>query len=93
METTDRERPRAITARVMAALVGGYGVTALAQIALSAPLARVITRSDAVWLATMLILPVFPGGVIYAFAARSAPRAWLGLGTAMTVLALVRWAL
>lgn len=73
-----------VASRVLAAAVGGYGLTSL----ITADLALLLSRTSslgpaggvlAATLASFLILTVIVLGV---FAARSAARAWLGLMTA-----------
>lgn len=71
----------------------GYVVTATAQATLVAALALVFSRADAVWLGTMLVLPVLPAAIVYAAAAYSWPRAWFDLAAAAAALGLFRWAL
>lgn len=81
-----RQRPRgvvtgryrlAVASRSLAAVIGGYGCAAAfaAALAVALPLAR----SEAVLWGTMLSFAVWSLAVIWAFAARSAGRAWLGI--------------
>ena len=67
----------AVLSRVMAAVVGGYTLTALctACLALSLPLPRV----EAVLSATLPAFLILCLAVIWVFAARSAWLAWFGL--------------
>jgi hypothetical protein len=78
--------PWSIAARVLAALIGGYalayGFTAFFSVYL--PLAR----PDRVSFAGMLCFAVWTAAAIYAFAARSALRAWLWLAGLSVVLCL-----
>ena len=67
----------AVAARALAAIGGGYGLAALtaATLALYLPGPRV----DGAVTGTLAGLLVYPCAVMWAFAAPSAPRAWLGL--------------
>ncbi|WP_052367658.1 DUF3649 domain-containing protein [Algiphilus aromaticivorans] len=81
-----RQRPRgvvsgryrlAVASRSLAAGIGGYGCAAAfaAALAVALPLAR----SEAVLWGTMLSFAVWSLAAIWAFAARSAGQAWLGI--------------
>jgi len=67
----------AVASRVLAAILGGYALTAvaIALLALWLPMAR----AEAVLTATLLSFALYAGAVIWVFAARSAWRAWLGI--------------
>ncbi len=52
-----------------------------------------MARSDAVLVAMPLSFVVYTGAVMWAFAARSACAAWLGLGPPALLAGLVAWAL
>jgi hypothetical protein len=67
----------AVTSRSLAAIVGGYACAAAfaAVLAVALPL----PRSEAVLWGTMLSFLVWSLAAIWAFAARSASRAWLGI--------------
>lgn len=71
-----------VLSRVLAATVGGYAVTALSMSALAAALPRIspASQADGVLTATLLSFAVYTSLAVWAFSARSAPRAWLGLG-------------
>ena len=77
----------AVTSRVLAAVVGGYIVAALASVSLSlwVPMAR----ADAVVTGMMTSFLAYLGAVIWCFACRTAWRAWLGLIVPSLVLAAV----
>jgi len=79
----------AVLSRAVAAIVGGYALTAavIALLALWLPMAR----AEAVLTVTMLSFALYAGAVIWVFAARSAWRAWLGilLSTAVPGLLLL----
>ncbi|WP_374655515.1 DUF3649 domain-containing protein [Dongia sp.] len=66
-----------IAARILAAGAGGYGLAAAAALGLPAVLP--LPRAEAVLTAAMLSFPLCCGAVIWAFAARSVSRAWLGI--------------
>lgn len=77
----------AVTSRVLAAVLGGYIVAALASVSLTlwVPMAR----ADAVVTGMMTSFLAYLGAVIWCFACRSAGRAWLGLALTSLVLAVV----
>jgi len=75
-----------IASRAIAAILGGYGVTALTTALLAVILPMV--RIDAVLTATLLSFTVYTCAVLWVFAASSAFRAWLGLVLPATVLGL-----
>lgn len=79
-----RERAR-IVSRVLAAVFGGYAIAAAstAALALHLPLVRV----DAVIAATLSSFIFYAFAVMWAFAARTAIRAWLGLLVPAALLA------
>jgi hypothetical protein len=75
----------AVTSRVLAAVLGGYIVAALASVSLTlwVPMAR----ADAVVTGMMTSFLAYLGAVIWCFACSSAWRAWLGLIVPSLVLA------
>jgi len=75
-----------IASRAIAAILGGYGVTALTTALLAVILPMV--RIDAVLTATLLSFTVYTCAVLWVFAASSAFRAWLGLVLPAAVLGL-----
>lgn len=77
----------AVTSRVLAAVLGGYIVAALASVSLSlwVPMAR----ADAVVTGMMTSFLAYLCAVIWCFACRSAWQAWLGLIVPSVVLAAV----
>lgn len=81
-----RQRPRgvvsgryrlAVASRSLAAVIGGYGCAAAFAAALAVALP--LPRSEAVLWGTMLSFVVWSVAALWAFAARSAGRAWLGI--------------
>ncbi|MEN7529473.1 MULTISPECIES: DUF3649 domain-containing protein [unclassified Cupriavidus] len=84
-----------IASRAIAAILGGYGVAALATGCLSLVLAQWVgmARAEAVVTATLLSFLWFALAVIWVFAADSALRAWIGLAIPAAVLALGWFAL
>lgn len=64
-----------VTARVLAAILGGYATAYAATAFLSVYLPLV--RSERVVFASLACFAVYTIAIIYAFAARSARRAWL----------------
>ena len=77
----------AVTSRVLAAVLGGYVVAALASVSLSLWLP--MARADAVVTGMMTSFLAYLSAVIWCFACRSAWRAWLGLMVPSLVLAVV----
>ncbi|MBD9587636.1 DUF3649 domain-containing protein [Pseudomonas sp. PDM03] len=77
----------AVTSRVLAAVLGGYIVAALASVSLTlwVPMAR----ADAVVTGMMTSFLAYLGAVIWCFACRSAWRAWFGLIVPSLVLAAI----
>jgi hypothetical protein len=76
----------AVLSRLLAALLGGYGVSALlaAVLALRLPL----ERSEAMLVGTLLSFLAYALAVMWAFAARHALRAWTGLLVQALLLAV-----
>ena len=75
--------------RIIAAIVGGYGFT----YAFTAALVRVlpVNKLDALISATLLSFAVYTGAVLWAFACRSARRAWAGLALALPLAVIGFW--
>ncbi|WCM90697.1 DUF3649 domain-containing protein [Acidovorax sp. NCPPB 3576] len=83
-----------VASRVLAACAGGYVLASLlaAVLALAAPRLWGWSRADGVLLATLLSFAVYAVIALWVFCARSALRAWLGLGAvAVPCLALLGW--
>ncbi len=76
-----------VLSRLLAALLGGYALSALltAVLALHLPL----ERSEAVLVGTMLSFLAYALAVLWAFAARHALRAWTGLLAPILLLAAI----
>ncbi|VVN26418.1 DUF3649 domain-containing protein [Pseudomonas fluorescens] len=77
----------AVTSRVLAAVLGGYVVAALASVSLTLWLP--MARADAVVTGMMTSFLAYLGAVLWCFACRSAWQAWLGLLVPSLVLAAV----
>jgi hypothetical protein len=77
----------AVTSRVLAAVLGGYVVAALASVSLSLWLP--MARSEAVVTGMMTSFLVYLVAVLWCFACRSAWQAWCGLIVPGLVLAAV----
>ncbi|MFC7286524.1 DUF3649 domain-containing protein [Herminiimonas glaciei] len=75
-----------VASRAVAAILGGYAVTALATALLAVILPMV--RIDAVLTATLLSFTVYTCAVLWVFAARSAFRAWIGIVLPAAILGL-----
>ncbi|MDH4561930.1 DUF3649 domain-containing protein [Pseudomonas sp. BN411] len=78
-----------VTARVLAAILGGYASAYAATAFLSVYLPLV--RSDRVVFASLSCFAVYTLAIIYAIAARSALRAWLVLIGATALMALAAY--
>jgi len=78
-----------VLARATAAVLGGYALAALTSVALA--LAYRAPREEAVLAASMPAFLVFAGAVLWAFAARTAWRAWLGIAVPALALGAVVW--
>lgn len=77
----------AVTSRVLAAVLGGYIITALSSVCLTlwVPMAR----AEAVVTGMMSSFVVYLLALIWCFACRTAWRAWLGLIVPSLLLAVV----
>ncbi|HEY9572530.1 MAG TPA: DUF3649 domain-containing protein [Pusillimonas sp.] len=87
MKTNTRLRYRLeVASRALAAICGGYALTATASglLALTLPM----QRADAVLTATLLSFTLYACAALWAFAAGSALRAWLGIGVPTIVCTL-----
>ncbi|RYY59150.1 MAG: DUF3649 domain-containing protein [Comamonadaceae bacterium] len=82
---------RAIASRALAAAVGGYLLASAAPVPLVAFLR--MDRVDAVLTAMSLGFVVYTAAVMWAFAARTATRAWAGIGVVLAVACLAGWIL
>jgi len=80
-----------IAARIAAAVLGGYALSHTLSIALAAALP--IARAEAALFAIQGSFLVYTAAVIWAFTARSAWAAWLGLLVPTAVTGLVAWGL
>lgn len=78
-----------VAARTLAAIGGGYLLTAIASalIAIALPL----PRADAVTIATLLSFVVYTCVILWVFATASALRAWVGVAGSCAVLGAVLW--
>ena len=86
----DYRRGMAIVVRAAAAIGGGYALASLAAVALA--LVLPLGRMDAVLTGMMAGLVVHAAAAVWAFAARSALRAWagmIGVALPLAVLALL----
>ncbi|MCO6417751.1 DUF3649 domain-containing protein [Siccirubricoccus sp. KC 17139] len=78
-----------VLSRILAAVVGGYALGAL--VAIACALLLPFARSEAVITGMMLSFAAYAGAVLWAFAARSAWRAWAGLLLPALLLAAASW--
>ena len=77
----------AVTSRVLAAVVGGYVVAALASVSLSLWLP--MARAEAVVTGMMTSFLAYLVAVLWCFACRSAWQAWLGMLVPSVVLGAI----
>lgn len=84
-----------VASRALAAALGGYALASLFTAVLAVGLPRVSDTSPASALltATLLSFVVYAAVVVWAFSARSALRAWAGIGVPSAVLAAALWVL
>ena len=79
----------AVASRALAAIAGGYVLSALCSTALGLWLP--LARAEAVITGTLASFAIYAGAVMWVFAARSAGRAWAGLAVPAAVLGAVLW--
>lgn len=84
-------RQGAIASRAVAGILGGYGLMALFSVVLA--LASRAPREDAVLLGTTPAYLVFVATLVWAFAAKTAGRVWLGLLASGALLVVAYWLL
>ena len=77
-----------LLSRIIAALLGGYGLAALSSVAV---LALPVSKPQAVIAGMLASFLVYAGAVIWVFAVRNAWRAWGGLLLAALPLLLAAW--
>ena len=77
-----------LVSRIVAAILGGYGLAALTSIA---ALALPMPVTEAVFTGMLASFAVYAGAVVWVFAVRSATRAWVGLIVVAVPLALAAW--
>ncbi|PAT41234.1 iron uptake protein [Vandammella animalimorsus] len=77
-----------LVARVIAAIVGGYALAALASVA---AVALPMPKAEGVMAGMLLSFLVYACAVVWVFAARSALRAWAGLLAAALPLLALAW--
>lgn len=77
-----------LVSRIVAAVLGGYALAALASVA---ALALPISKPQAVLTGMLASFAIYAGAVIWVFAVRSARRAWAGLLVAAAPLLLAAW--
>ncbi|KQR50351.1 DUF3649 domain-containing protein [Acidovorax sp. Leaf160] len=79
----------AVASRALAAIVGGYVLSALCSTALAMWLP--LARAEAVITGTLASFAIYAGAVMWVFAARSAGRAWAGIAVPAAVLGAALW--
>lgn len=78
-----------VAARLLAAIAGGYVLTAISMSLLAVLLPA--SRVDAVMTATLLSFPVYAVAIMWSFAARTVWRAWAGLVLPAAVAGCALW--
>lgn len=78
-----------VASRALAAIIGGYALTALATFALAIFLP--MSRAEASMTATLSSFLIYTCVVIWVFATRTAWRAWAGILASMVVLGGLVW--
>lgn len=78
-----------VAMRVVAAILGGYAMAALASIVCATLLP--IGRAEGVLTGMLISFAVYAGTVVWVFAAGTALRAWIGMLIPMAVLAAAAW--
>lgn len=81
----------AIASRITAAILGGYALATLFSIALAGLPA--VHRADSVLAALLLSFAIYTAAILWAFAARSAWFAWLGLLVPAVLSGVLIWLL
>ncbi|RJF74301.1 DUF3649 domain-containing protein [Rhodopseudomonas palustris] len=77
-----------LISRIVAALLGGYGIAALFSLAV---LALPISKPQAVLTGQLASFAIYAGAVIWVFAVRRALTAWIGLLIVAAALAPLTW--
>lgn len=78
-----------VLSRIIAAIFGGYLLTQLISIVITAALPA--SRGESLFIALMLSFTVYALTILWAFAARTVLWCWLGLLIPSIVLALPVW--
>ena len=78
-----------VASRALAAIVGGYALTALGTMAIARFLP--LSRAEASMTATLSSFLIYTCIVIWVFATRTASRAWVGIVALMVVLGALVW--
>ncbi len=78
-----------IASRILAAVAGGYALAA--AVAASAATVLPGPKAEAALIGIMLGFVAYTAAMIWAFAARSAKRAWAGLVLPAALLGLLAW--
>ncbi|MCG6203213.1 DUF3649 domain-containing protein [Rhodopseudomonas sp. HC1] len=77
-----------LVSRIVAALLGGYGIAVLFSLAV---LALPISKPQAVLTGQLASFAIYAGAVIWVFAVRRALTAWIGLLIVAAALAPLAW--
>jgi hypothetical protein len=86
----DATRPiLSICQRILAAVWGGYALATLSSIVLAGLLP--VARADAVLAASLLSFAIYTGTILWAFAARTVLRAWVGILVPVAILSVLAY--
>ena len=78
-----------VASRTVAAILGGYALSALASFALAIFLP--MSKAEASMTATLLSFLIYTCAVIWVFATRTAWRAWIGIIAPSVALGVLIW--
>ena len=84
-------RRLSVLSRIAAAIFGGYALATVFSITLAGQLPA--PMADAVLAATLLSFAVYAAAILWAFAARTARLAWLGLLVPTALCGALAWLL
>jgi Protein of unknown function (DUF3649) len=86
---TGQMRPLPILSRILAAVFGGYALSAVAAVFISYLLP--LQRADALMTGILFSFAIHTGAAIWVFAARTSLIAWLGLLIPGAAMAAICW--
>ena len=78
-----------VLSRITAAAAGGYALAAVSAIWISYVLPGV--RADGVTTGLLISFAIYTAGIVWAFSARTATRAWAGIAVPALLFAALSW--